>query len=159
MTSRLRSVTADELDPSDELFDSFRADYPGFDLWLGKCAREKRVGWIVDRGERRGKARYGGVCIVHADNESGYGWEGRALKICSLKVSDWEVEGWGTIFVQKAVRQALTSGCSQVFVEVFPKYGRLLALLLRMGFRPAGASCKGETVLRRSLSPTQGSWP
>ena len=148
----LGCVTADQLDPTDELFDSFRRDYPNWDEWFDKCRREQRVSWIVDREVPTSTARYGGVCIVHAGNEGGYGWKGRAMKICSLKVSEPQgAGGWGTVLVQKAVHHAVLCACSSAFVEVYPKYTRLLALLIRMGFTPCGQSIRGETVLRREL--------
>ena len=37
------------VDKHDALFDSLRADYPGFDHWFDeKCAKEHRKCWIVD---------------------------------------------------------------------------------------------------------------
>ena len=149
--TELRRVTADELDPRDALFDSFRLDYPGFDEWLGKAAREKRIGWIVDRGVESGTARYAGVCIVHSGNEHGYGWSVRSFKLCSFKVCEEESSrGWGEILLRQALAHAALSGSSFVFLEVFPKHARLIAMLMTFGFEPVTASSRGEVVLRAS---------
>jgi len=147
----LRCVTADEIDGRDVFFDSFQQDYPGFDEWFGKCQRDQRIAWIVDRGCQAGTARVAGLCLVHAGNAHGYGWPGRALKICSLKVDLQGGEALGKILVQKAVHHGLLNACGSVFCEVLPRHARLIALLMKMGFSPQKPSGKGEMVLRRLL--------
>lgn len=154
----LRRVTADELDSKDVIFDSLRLDYPGFDEWLAKCARDRRVAWFVDRGVKAGRARYGAVCIVDANNRHGYGWDcdwgHRALKICTLKVCELEAaKGWSEILIRQAVAEARLAVSIYAFAEVFPKQARLIALLMTFGFEPVAASPKGEVVLRLRVVP------
>lgn len=152
--SELVRLTADGLDPADKIFDSLRADYPGFAAWLGKCARQKRVAWVVDRGEHRGVGRYGGVCIVHGNNEHGYSWKERSLKICCLKVGRQESDqGWAETFIRQAVAEAVRQRSVYAFTEVQPKHARLVALLMTFGFEPVTQSSKGEVVLRLRVIP------
>lgn len=153
--TELRRIRCDELDPRDVLFDSFRADYPGFDEWLARAAREKRLAWVVDRGVEVETARYAGVCIVHPDNPHGYGWSERSFKLCSLKVCELEAaRGWGEILIRQALAHAVLSGSVFAFVEVFPRYARLIALLMTFGFEPVTASAKGEVVMRCRVVPS-----
>lgn len=77
------SLKAYELNETDPIFASFRSDYPDFDEWLAKCKREQRRTWVIRAGDA-----YAGVCIVKDESPNQYGFPGKTLKICSLKIAD-----------------------------------------------------------------------
>ena len=44
-----------QIDKSDVIFESLRADYPGFDAWFDKCRKEHRECWILELGDHTAK--------------------------------------------------------------------------------------------------------
>jgi hypothetical protein len=57
-------MKAYELSVADPIFDSFRADYPGFDDWFGRCQLEHRSAWVI-----RERNALAAVCIIKEDDD------------------------------------------------------------------------------------------
>lgn len=143
-------VVAHQLDETDPIFASFRADYPGFDGWLAKCKRQHRQAWVI-----KGDAHYAAICIVNDETPNGYGFSGRTLKICSFKIADrYRGFRYGELILKTVFGYLVENRYQGVFVEVFPKHQELFALLSDFGFDDRCESAKGERVLLKTLQPS-----
>ncbi len=146
-------VYAHELDDADPIFDSFRSDYPDFQLWIRKCKREHRISWIIPAAN----GQLAALCIVKAETNREHGLPGRLLKLCSFKVSD-DARGfrYGELLLKAVFTFAFENWYDHVYVEVFPKYSELIDLLDTFGFQELPArTLKGEIVLGKPLSFSQ----
>jgi ribosomal protein S18 acetylase RimI-like enzyme len=142
-------VPAYKLDERDPIFASFRFDYPTFDDWLIKCKREHRQAWTVEVA-----GRYAGICIVKDEIPNEYGFPGKTLKICSLKIAD-QFRGYryGELMLKTIFAYSVQNSYRGIFVEVFGKHQVLVDLLRDFGFEDAGESAKSERVLYKELIP------
>jgi L-amino acid N-acyltransferase YncA len=124
----VKSLLAYELNENDVIFDSFRADYAGFDNWLAKCKREHRQAWII-----RGNADwYAGVCIVKKASRD-------SLKICSFKVADrFRGNKFGELLLKTIFDYCFKNGIKEAYLTIFDKYDLLIQLLEDFGFARKG---------------------
>ena len=75
-----------EIDKSDAIFESLRADYPDFDAWFNKCRKEHRECWVLELdGDIAGLIIRKNETHAQADTE---GFGPKILKICTFKVRD-----------------------------------------------------------------------
>lgn len=99
----VRRVPVHSLNPADHFFDSFRADYPGFDNWLAKIAAEGRACYRSELAD----GRLGSLLILKDDDRDPICGQPSLsrLKICSMKVSE-EQAGFrlGESLLQLALR-------------------------------------------------------
>jgi L-amino acid N-acyltransferase YncA/predicted nucleic acid-binding protein len=145
----VRRLLAHELDEADEIFQTFRQDYPQFEGWLRKCKLEHRLTWVISaRG--RGLA---GVCIVKDEDSCPQGLRGRTLKICSFKISD-DFRGYrfGELLLKTVFSFAFANSYSCLYVTVLEKYVDLVRLFEAFGFQTLGRKTElGELVMVKSL--------
>lgn len=149
----VRSTKAHALDETDPIFDSFRQDYPGFDEWLRKCRREHRQAWTVEAQT----PCLAGFCIVKPEQSPHPNVEGKALKICSFKVSD-QCNGFrfGELLLKTVFSYCVTNHYRWVYVTVLEKHANLIALLRDFGFEDSGhRTVLGELVMTKPLSFTE----
>ena len=141
-------VVAHDLDPADPIFNSFRADYPGFDAWMKRCRLSHRDAWVI-----RGREMLGAVCIIKSEEDGEHGLPGRLLKLCSFKVSDHSRgHRYGELLLKAVFTHAFGNWYDHVYVEVFPKYEELVDLFESFGFEKLPAlTAKGEIVLSKPL--------
>jgi len=140
---------AHELDETDPVFDSFRADYPPFNAWLAKCKREQRQAWVIETGKK-----YGGVCIVVHQSPNEYGLPGKILKLCSFKIADsYRGYRYGELLLKTLFGYLVKNEFDGVFVEVLPKHQELFDLFADFGFLDVRESSKHERVLFKALKP------
>ncbi len=117
------------LDLSDPLFDSLKADYPGFDDWFRGVSRSGREALVVD-GPR---GKIAGLCILKgSDPEIGVGQN--AAKVSTFKVAE-EFKGsrYGELLL-KALFRTIAETHDVVWLTVFEKQAELIALLEEFGF-------------------------
>jgi len=123
-------------------FSSIRADYPGFNDWFARIAREGRKGWAYsEQGLRQVRA----ICIFTVQTnervtDEGLVLEGAALKLCTFKVGE-EVRGrkLGELFLRAAFQFADTHQCRNIFLHVNPRQqDHLTNLIEDFGFVIAG---------------------
>lgn len=127
---------------SGSFFSSIRSDYPGFNTWFGRVAREGRRAWIY---RENGKADIRAICIfaVQKDeriNDEALVLEGSSLKLCTFKVGE-EVRGRkiGELFLRAAFQFASTHRCAHIFLHVNPRQqDHLKNLIEDFGFAEAG---------------------
>ena len=147
----VKSTQAHSLDERDPIFDSFRADYEGFDKWLTKCKLSHRQTWTI--GER---GKLAAVCIVNREDDSGFAeTRGKTLKICTFKVGDSE-RGlrYGELVLKAVFEYAFSNEYESIFVTVFAKHAELVALLQDFGFvESVDKSAIGECVLVKHMKP------
>jgi GNAT superfamily N-acetyltransferase len=136
-------------------FDSLRAGYPGqgnrsgFDEWFRQKARENRMAWIY-RDDAKALAA---LCIYHAQvdeviNDNGERLEGKALKLCTLKVGE-SVRGRkiGELFLKAAFKYASENACENIFIHAnAERHDYLINLLRDFGFKEKG-SYQNDVVL------------
>jgi L-amino acid N-acyltransferase YncA len=145
----VEQLLAHELDETDPIFDSFRADYVGFDEWLSRAKRTHRTSWII---RSRGLA-LAGVSIVKTETDAPYDLRGRVLKICSFKIAD-AVRGYryGELLLKTVFGYAFTNSYEHIYVTVFEKYRDLIELFEAFGFRRLPRMThRGEAVLAKPL--------
>jgi L-amino acid N-acyltransferase YncA len=144
------SVKAHTLDKADPIFDSFRADYVGFDDWLRRCKLDDRPTWVIDRDNR-----LAAVCIAKAESDATYGMTGRILKVCSFKVSEVHVGArYGEVLLKAVFTYAHENNFDWTYVTVFEKHAWLVALLREFGFALASERTKlGELVMTKPSRP------
>ena len=127
----VQQVFAYELEDADEIFDSFRDDYPGFDDWLAKCKRGHRRAWVI----RNHPTRLAGVCIIKDEAAGEHGLQGNLLKLCSFKIArDAHGFRFGELLLKAVFNYAFDNPYDYIYVEVLPKYKELNALLEAFGF-------------------------
>lgn len=146
---RVQKMLAHGLNEADVIFDSFRADYPGFDDWLRKCKREQRTTWIVDGDD----SDYAGLTIVKEEDITNFGLQGKILKICSFKVERrYKGLRFGELLLKTIFEYACSNGYEVAYVEVFEKYEDLVELFEDFGFeKHERRSEKGELVLVKPI--------
>ena len=141
---------AHTLDPKDPIFDTLRADYPGFDSWLRKCQEEQRVCWVI-----KVDGKLGGLAIVKDQSPGEHGITGKTLKICTFKVSeDCPGMRYGELLLKSVFDYAYANGFESSFLTVLPKHDQVVAFSENFGFcdneRRTGL---GEMVLAKDFIP------
>ncbi len=143
-----------EVDLKDPFFDSFKADYPGFERWFARKADE--TAYVCETEHGLAAFLYLKVedkTEPYNDIEPGFPAKKR-LKIGTFKVN---LNGFkiGERFLKIIFDNALRFGVEEIYVTIFRHtldQQRLIALLQEYGFRKWGT--KGEEwVLTRDMTP------
>lgn len=140
---------AHELDLSDHIWDSLRADYEGFDKWLVGARREQRDALVIGEDP----ARLAAVCLLKDEPGGEYSIAGPLLKISTFKVSP-ECSGnkYGELLLKAVFDQCATSQVAGIYVTVFEKHAELLDVFAAFGFDTIDErSSLGELVLHKRL--------
>jgi predicted nucleic acid-binding protein len=141
----IRKTQLHSLELQDPFFDSFRGDYPGFNLWFEKSARAGRICYSV----RLPGGRIGAILILKEESEPLLGLPAtRRLKISSMKVSN-ALAGYrvGELLLSIPLHYCNDNGIDQCFVTVFSKYESLIDLFSLFGFLDIGETALGERIL------------
>ncbi len=148
-----------DIDLSDQFFDSFRDDYPGFDGWFNKKADE--VAYVTHKGDailsflyvkvEKESENYSDISPVFSPK--------RRLKVGTFKVVSNGVR-LGERFLKIIFDNAVTYGVVEIYVTIFEKTDdqkRLIDLLTDWGFSNHGtkATANGdELVFVRDFTPS-----
>ncbi len=138
----------------DPIWQSFRQDYVGFDVWLSRCRKEHRQSWYIPGPE----GNLAAVCIVKSESEGPYDMSGKVLKLCSFKVSH-EYNGlrYGELLLNCVFDFVQENHYDWSYLTVLPKYTQLVELFEAFGFDVhAMRTLLGELVLRKQHSPPIG---
>jgi L-amino acid N-acyltransferase YncA len=140
------------IDRRDALFDSLRADYPGFDAWFDeKCAKAHRKCWLVEvagvmagivirKEETRAEAK-----VVKSAGA-------RFLKLCTFKMrEEFRGEKFGEQLLKQCLWFAQANGYDVVYVTAFADKDDLRLLLEAYGFQATGRQDNGELVLEKVM--------
>lgn len=148
----VRSVKAYELNRNDSIWNSFEPDYPGFQDWLAKCAREQRDAWVID-----GEGGYATVLIVNRETRPPPVVSGKVLKICTFKASErYHGLRYGELMLKTVFRYAHENRYDWIFIESFPKQEALVTLLRDFGFETVEEKPSNELVLAKPVHPVEG---
>ena len=146
---------AHNLNEHDPLFDSLRADYPGFDSWLNKCKTEHRQAWYISDGHQ---GPYSAVCLVNREKDANaLGLKGKVLKVCTFKVAeDRRGRRYGELLLKPIFDYAALNSYDWIFIEAFEKQQALVAMLSAFGFEPLERTNeRGELRLVKPMKYTE----
>ncbi len=135
----------DEL--GDQLFDTLRADYPGFDGWFVRSCQEGRQAWIA----RDYSGKLGAICIYKEERNPQVTaicrLDGKILKLCTFKVEE-NVRGQkiGELLLKAAFRHAFLNNYEAIYVTVKEKQTELIDLLTDFGFESVGTDGNSDIV-------------
>ncbi|HEY8264916.1 MAG TPA: GNAT family N-acetyltransferase [Methyloceanibacter sp.] len=151
----VEEITANEIHLADDIFDSLREDYPGFDSWWREnCVRGRRPCWAVfDEGSSEGLAGL----IVRKD-ETGADTDAtekaaKILKICTFKVRP-EKRGvkLGELLLKKVFWFAQANKYDLVYITTYKSQTALIDLLEYFGFKHTRTKVDGEMIYEKSFS-------
>lgn len=154
----VKKVLVGSVDVAAPLFNSFRAEYPGFNRWFNRKSEEPA--YVCYEGDRL--VAYLFLKLEderepYADIEPRFAPK-RRLKIGTLKV---ELNGFkiGERFLKIVFDNAIRQGVDEIYVTIFPhslEQVRLITLLEDFGFRYHGKklnSYGAEEIYTRDMSP------
>lgn len=147
----VKTVKAYELNEKDEIFDSLRDDYKGFDGWLKRCKQEQRDCFVVYEPE---KPTLAGFCIIKQEVDPGYGMTGKALKLCTFKVSLKHTGNkYGELLLKPVFDFVRENKYDFCYVTAFEKYDYLISFFQSFGFErfPERKKETQEVVLIKAL--------
>lgn len=144
----VRRVKTHELQLDDPIFDSLKADYPGFVEWFRGAARSQRDALVVD-----GHNEHAAIAILKREPEGAFGIPGPLLKICTFKVgSRYSGQKYGELLLKAIFHQAHVQGDAGLYVTVFDRHEQLLELLEDFGFEPLDIrTALGELIYSKPL--------
>lgn len=144
-------VSAHTIPLDDEIFNSLREDYPGFDKWWReKCVKEHRRCWVIEDDGLSG-------LIVRKDevasNTDATIKAKKILKICTFKVRP-EKRGLklGELLLKKVFWFAQINSYDLVYITTYRGQVTLIDLLEYYGFRQTTAKPDGELVYEKLFS-------
>lgn len=141
-----------ELNRNDPIFNSLRDDYPGFDSWLDKAAREQRRAWTVEP-----EGHLAGICLwKDADDE--YHLGGKVMKVSTFKVSDrHRGHRYGDLLLKALFQHLHLNSYDHAWLTILPKHEELVGLLEEFGFETliGRQTNLGEAVMAKRLAPDE----
>lgn len=135
----------DEL--QDELFDTLRSDYSGFDNWFVNSCQAGRQAWIA----RDFKGKLGAICIYKEEIDPQVAPDitlaGRILKLCTLKV-ERNVRGQkiGELLLKAAFKHATQNKYEKIYITAKTKQAELIDMLRDFGFYSVGTDLNNDDV-------------
>lgn len=151
-------VSAYEIDPTANIFETLKADYKDFaDWWRSKVVAEDRK--VIVLGDA---ADPSGIAVLKTENDRPYGLPDPSLKVCTFKVAeDFQGDKRGELLLKAVIETARMDGVASVYLEVLPEKEDLVAWLGVFGFRVArGADAPmDQLVMHKLLEPAAGAAP
>ncbi|HMD69450.1 MAG TPA: hypothetical protein VKF42_11265 [Chitinivibrionales bacterium] len=154
----LFETPAFELDITDPIFDSLKADYPEFEQWWTKICRQGRQAIVYKRDDQSLGAIYLHKIEEEAIDATPALPKVKRVKICTLRVVDTGYK-LGEFFLRKSFEFALENGISEVYLThvVIPN-DPLVALIEEFGFEDIASKGKERVFLKR-LVPVRRDLP
>lgn len=150
-----------QLNRNDDIFNSLRNDYSGFDNWFAKnCARNHRECWTINFNHE-----IAGIAIrkdesfndLKADIPSVWDYflntPAKILKICTFKIKDkFRGEKLGEQLLKQVLWWTHKNTYDFLYLSVFPKHESLIEMLLQYGFETIGRK-SNELYLGKAFLP------
>lgn len=146
-----------DIDLNDPFFDSLKEDYPGFEEWFDRKAKDERKAYVQYTDNKL-------QAFLFLKNESGEELTDvtpnrpacKRLKVGTFKI-DAHNTRLGERFIKKIMDVAIYIGADEVYVTVFAKHGGLIRMLERYGFNMEGTKGEENVYVKnmRSLSGDQ----
>jgi L-amino acid N-acyltransferase YncA len=145
------------LDTDQAIFESFRRDYGGFDLWLQRIRADSdnRECYIV----RDADEVYAALAFVkRLEPDCVYDLPQPVAKLASFKVASGHGgRRYGELLLKAVFNAASSWHCASLYVAVLPKYSVLVDFLGDFGFVDIGHPSElGEIVLAKMFRPPAG---
>ncbi|NSX16167.1 N-acetyltransferase [Cupriavidus taiwanensis] len=157
--ANLKLKPFNQIDLSDEFFDSLKEDYAGFEGWFVKKSNDGAKAYVFYNYKNKIdgflylKEEAGAVDDVEPPLPNGH-----HLKVGTLKINAHGTK-LGERFVKKIFDHAVSGGVDDIYVTVFEKHQGLLTLLTRYGFEVYARKDTedgSELVLLRRLREISG---
>jgi GNAT superfamily N-acetyltransferase len=150
--SLVEEVPAHSVPLGDEIFDSLREGYPGFDeWWRAKCVADHRPCWVVSiDGE------IAGLVVrkeeTHAQARTLHRGP-KILKVCTFKVKPkFRGEKFGELLLKQILWFAQKNAFDLVYLTTFDNQTVLIDVLQYYGFAMTGPNDRGEGIYEKALS-------
>jgi GNAT superfamily N-acetyltransferase len=151
----VEEVPAHSVPLNDEIFDSLREGYPGFDeWWRTKCLPDHRPCWVVSiDGE------IAGLVVrkeeTHAEAKTRHAGP-KILKVCTFKVKPkFRGEKLGELLLKQILWFAQRNAFDLVYLTTFDDQTVLIDVLQYYGFAMTGTNDRGEGIYEKALSREQ----
>jgi len=140
---------------SDEIFDSLREGYPGFDQWWRtKCVAEHRPCWVVSIG-----GEIAGLVVRKEETHAQAGTRHpgpKILKVCTFKVKPkFRGEKLGELLLKQILWFAQRNAFDLVYLTTFDSQAVLIEVLQYYGFAMTGTNGLGEQIYEKALPRDQ----
>lgn len=147
------------LNLADPIFDNLKRDYPEFETWFKKKAREHRKCYVSYRTD----GLIGSLLIYKFEEEvipvSPPLPQKERLKIATLKVTHVGNK-IGELLLKISFDLALGGSCDEIYLTHFTEENdRLVELITEYGFMKAGVNPRGEDIYLKKLIPEQSDIP
>ena len=132
----------------DDIFNSLREDYDGFDKWFReKCCQTQRMSWVI-----KSENAIGGICIYNQEDYKDLPSPG--LKLCTFKISSlMEGRKYGELLLKVAFGHAVKNGIKTLWVTTYSKQEKLIHFLKSFGFRVHSELKGDEMVFYKEMQP------
>lgn len=141
-----------DININDNFFDSLKSDYPFFEAWFKRKAKEEKV--ALTYYESDGLNAF--MMLKNNEDEAitlkdKTLMKKNRLKISTLKLSP-KVQGnrLGEGAIGIALWNWLESDCEEIYITIFEKQLKLISMLKKMGFIFVGYNLNNECVYLRS---------
>jgi ribosomal protein S18 acetylase RimI-like enzyme len=138
------------IDRTNPIFDGLRADYPGFDEWLERCALEHRKCWVVIVG-----GEMAGIIIRKDESRHDAGIQSpgdKILKLCTFKMApQYRGDKFGEHLLKQSLWFAQANHYDVVYLTAFANKEDLISLLQSYGFSQTARMPNGELVFEKVL--------
>ena len=150
-TPAIRLVPVYNLNLSDPIFDSLKADYSDFETWWKKISREGRKAWVSMKPDKT----IGALLILKEENEPIDSIppleKRRRLKISTLIVKHMG-QKIGELFLKVAINHAIENYINDLYLTHYVKPNdELVNLLDQYGFIKVARKTNGEDVFFKYL--------
>ncbi|MGZ9840101.1 GNAT family N-acetyltransferase [Tsukamurella ocularis] len=152
-------IVAYALDKDQEIFDSLRLEYDGFDTWLSEKVQkgfEDRRCLVIKDDD----GTYAAIAIIKKREDD---CEYAALKDPVSKISTFKVMSkhrgsrYGELLLKAVMLSQRLDGVASSYVEILPSHPDLVSFLKEFGFEVvATSSGKGELVAAKYYEPLPG---
>jgi GNAT superfamily N-acetyltransferase len=148
----VRQCFAHELNERDNIFETIRADYDGFDEWINKCKLQHRHCYIIQERNDSGLA---GLTILNPESKA-FGLGDKVLKICTFKIADdYQGQKYGELLLKAIFDYCEANQFDACFLTLYAeKQAFLKSFLEDFGFFVCGKS-NSQLVLGKRFTPTQ----
>jgi predicted nucleic acid-binding protein len=153
-TPAIRHVPVYNLNLSDPIFESLKADYPEFEIWWQKISREGRKVWISQKADNS----LGALLILKEENEPIDSMpplgKRRRLKISTLIVKHMG-QKIGELFLRLAINHAIENNINEIYLTHYVKPNdELVSLVDQYGFIKVARKNNGEDVFSKFIKPS-----
>ena len=151
----IEELPAHAIPIDDDLFDSLRKGYPGFNTWWReKCVGEHRPCWVVTfNGE------LAGIIVRKEERQADAGppiTGTKILKVCTFKVKPkFRGEKLGELLLKQTLWFAQKNAFDLVYLTTYPEQATLVSVLNYFGFEHTHDNAQGEQVYEKRLSSTR----